>query len=90
MTTFEPKTRVRIKTPKPLPSGRTVQLVGMVWYVENGVYVVRVPTPGMYCGGVLRLTAGESDGGVTCKSFWTRTPKPPWLPACYPAAIRHC
>lgn len=57
--TFEPKTRVRITTPKPLPSGKTVQVVGSVWYVENGMYVVRVSTPGLYCGGVYRCPANE-------------------------------
>lgn len=59
MTTFEPKTHVRIKALKPLPSGKTVQLVGFVWYVEDGVHMVRISTPGLYCGGVLRLTADE-------------------------------
>ena len=59
MTNFEPKTRVRIKAAKPLPSGKTVQLVGIVWYVENGVHMIHIATPGLYGGGILRLRADE-------------------------------
>lgn len=59
MTNFKPETRVRIKAAKPLPSGKTVHLVGTVWYVENGVHMICIITPGLYSGGILRLRADE-------------------------------
>lgn len=59
MNIIAEKTKVRLIERKPLPSGATVQLVGFVWYIENGLYVVRIATPGMYGGGIYRLRADE-------------------------------
>lgn len=59
MPNLEPKTRVRVLAAKPLPSGKSVQLIGIVWYVENDVHVVRIVTPGLYGGGILKLRVNE-------------------------------
>lgn len=58
--TFAERDRVRLKIAKPLPSGRTVQLVGMVWYQQDdGLYVIRIVTPGLYGGGIQRCAADD-------------------------------
>lgn len=59
-TTFAKRDRVRIKAAKPLPSGRTVQLIALVDYFRpDGLIEVRVCTPGMYCGGIYKVSADE-------------------------------
>jgi len=57
---FNLKDRVRIKAPKPLPSGRSVQLVALVSYFRpDGLIDVRVCTPGLYSGGIFKVSADE-------------------------------
>jgi hypothetical protein len=59
-TTFTHRQRVRIITPKALPSGRTVQLVALVDYFRpDGLIDVRVVTAGIYCGGIFKVSADE-------------------------------
>jgi len=59
-TTFARKDRVRILAAQPLPSGKTVQLVGLVdFFRADGLIDVRVSTPGMYSGGIFKVSAGE-------------------------------
>lgn len=60
MAEFTKRDRVRIKASKSLPSGHTVQLIALVDYFRpDGLIEVRVCTPGMYCGGVYKVTADE-------------------------------
>ena len=60
MTDFAKRDRVRIKAAKPLPSGQTIQLVALVDYFEDdGRISVRVCTPGLYCGGIFKLSADQ-------------------------------
>ncbi len=59
MANIAEKTRVRVLTAKPLPSGKSVNLVGSVWYHEGDVHVVRIHTPGLYGGGIMRFAASE-------------------------------
>ena len=60
MTKFAKRDRVRIIAPKPLPSGRTVQLIAMVdWLEDDGRISVRVCTPGLYCGGIYKVQPNE-------------------------------
>lgn len=57
---FAERDRVRIITPKPLPSGRTVRLVALVDHIrEDGAIAVRVCTPGIYGGGILIVHAND-------------------------------
>ena len=58
--TFTRRERVRIKAAKPLPSGRSVQLVALVDFIrEDGLIEVRICTAGMYCGGIFKVRADE-------------------------------
>lgn len=58
--TFSKRDRVRIKAERPLPSGRTVQLVALVDFLRpDGLIEVRVCTPGMYCGGIIVVRAND-------------------------------
>lgn len=60
MATFTKRDRVRIKAAKPLPSGRTVQLVGLVDYIRpDGLIDIRICTAGLYSGGILKVRADE-------------------------------
>lgn len=60
MTTFAKRDRVRIIAAKPLPSGKSVQLVALVDYFRpDGLIEVRVCTPGVYGGGILKVRADE-------------------------------
>jgi hypothetical protein len=60
MTIFAKRDRVRIIAPKPLPSGRSVQLTAMVDYLEDdGRISVRVCTPGLYGGGIFKVFPDE-------------------------------
>ena len=59
-TGFAKRDRVRIKAAKPLPSGKSVQLVAMVDYFRpDGLIEVRVCTAGLYSGGIYKVTADE-------------------------------
>lgn len=52
--------RVRIKEAKPLPSGRSVQLVGRVDHVrDDGLIEIRVMNAGLYGGGIFKVRADE-------------------------------
>lgn len=52
--------RVRIKTPKPLPGGRSVQLIGLVdFFRPDGLIEIRVCTAGIYSGGIFKVTAND-------------------------------
>jgi hypothetical protein len=58
--TFTRKDRVRIKTAKPLPSGKSVQLVGLVdFFRPDGLIEVRICTAGLYSGGIFKVSADE-------------------------------
>lgn len=53
-------TRCRLTTPKALPSGKTVNLVGRVDFIRpDGVIEFRVYTPGIYGGGILKVRPDE-------------------------------
>jgi hypothetical protein len=57
---FARRERVRLKTPKPLPSGKTVSLVGLVDFIRpDGLIEVRVITPGLYGGGIMKVRPEE-------------------------------
>jgi hypothetical protein len=59
-TMFAKRDRVRIKAPKPLPSGKTVHLVALVDYVRpDGAIDVRVCTAGLYGGGIFKVSQDE-------------------------------
>lgn len=56
---IETRYKVRILTPKALPSG-AVQLTAFAEYIEDdGRISVRVTTPGLYCGGIYKVSADE-------------------------------
>jgi hypothetical protein len=60
MSEFAKRDRVRIKAAKPLPSGKSVQLVALIDYFRpDGSIEVRVCTPGLYCGGILKVIPSE-------------------------------
>lgn len=60
MNTLTKFDRVRIKAAKPLPSGRSIQLIALVDYIaDDGRIEVRVATPGIYCGGIYKVSADE-------------------------------
>lgn len=57
---FALRDRVRLKAAKPLPSGKSVQLVGLIsFFLPDGLIEVRVCTAGMYCGGIYKVSADE-------------------------------
>ena len=57
---FKKGDRVRILAAEPLPSGKTVQLIGTVdFFRPDGLIEVRVCTPGLYSGGIFKVTANE-------------------------------
>jgi hypothetical protein len=57
---FQKKDRVRLKQVKPLPSGKSVSLVGMIDYLRpDGLYEVRIVTPGLYGGGIFKVRPDE-------------------------------
>lgn len=57
---FAKRDRVRVLAGKPLPSGKFVQLVGLVDYLRpDGMIEVRVCTAGIYSGGILKVAANE-------------------------------
>jgi hypothetical protein len=60
VTTFTKRDRVHILAAKPLPSGKSVQLIALVDYFRpDGLIEVRVCTAGMYCGGIFKVRADE-------------------------------
>jgi len=60
MTNLQKRDRVRILDAKPLPSGKSVQLVALVDYFRpDGLIEVRVCTAGLYSGGIFKVTAAE-------------------------------
>jgi hypothetical protein len=57
---FAKRDRVRILAAKPLPSGKTVQLVAMVDFIRpDGLIDVRVCSAGLYSGGIFKVRADE-------------------------------
>lgn len=57
---FPLRARVRIKSPKPLPNGRTVQVVGLVDYLrEDGKIEIRSCSAGVYDGARFTVSASE-------------------------------
>ncbi len=58
--TLARKDRVLIKNAKPLPSGRSVQLIGLVdFFRPDGLIEVRICTAGIYSGGIFKCEASE-------------------------------